>query len=187
MRQVAITFQPLGYSVFVEMTEQTQINRLISILNIIGIPPDIQLLDMNGIQMIGSIGDYPGHTILTILDDRITHDVYERTRLRSYRQPTIPRIQFPEVGQEKLDPSLYDRFIEEFEELKELKERASSRGLMDCMFPIRRKERMPISILDQNVTQADIPAIKRAYSLLKPVTVCNRISSYFTKPKNEFE
>jgi hypothetical protein len=64
MRQVAITFQPLGYSVFVEMTEQTQINRLISILNIIGIPPDIQLLDMNGIQMIGSIGDYPGHTFL---------------------------------------------------------------------------------------------------------------------------
>ena len=137
-------------------------------------PFDLCDIDNNPIE--GTIESLQNCFLITLRDQHITADVYERAR----RNNDVPNVFFPPPGQEILDEGIRQRLVARIRELHERRFRVMQQGWFPWLFP--EPERFPNALRDDPNSEG----IRRAIALLEKSSICQRFMSWFRTPKQPF-
>ena len=140
-------------------------------------PINLVGIDNKIIEETDTVGTLQTRFIVTVTDENITDDVYQHARRHD-----LPNVLFPDVGEEILDPGIKARLVDRFWQIQERRERAVPRqqGWFPWLFP--EPERIDYRLR----RDPDIEGIRRAIALLDKSSACQRVMSWFRKPKESF-
>lgn len=141
-------------------------------------PIDLVGIDNKIIEETDTVGTLQTRFIVTVTNEHITDDVYQRAR----RNNDLPNVIFPPVGEEKLEPRIKALLVDRFWQIQERRELAVPRqqGWFPWLFP--EPERIHYTLR----RDPDIEGIRRAIALLDKSSVCQRVMSWFRKPTESF-
>ena len=184
-----VTIMPLDYSILIHIHEawnHFDIRMLEDLFeNVFMIGYAIHFLDIDDTVVRGNIGSLQNYFIVSVRDENITNLVYQRVRqtIADFDLPDTIHINFPPVGQERLDPHIKDGLVARFREIQERQDRRpeQQQGWFPWLFPA--PERIPNAIR----RDPNIEGIRRAFALLDKSTLCQRVMSVFRTPRNTFE
>ena len=179
---IVVTFIPLNYSIRMTLDAAwfhlpiDTLKNVIRHLFAIRAEYPFDLLDIDNKTIEGTIESLQNCFLITIRDQHITADVYERAR----RNNDVPNVFFPPPGQEILDDGIKQRLVARIRDMQERRERVIQQEWFPWLFPA--PERFPNVLRDDPNSEG----IRRAIALLDKTSVCQRIVSFFRMPKNTF-
>jgi hypothetical protein len=141
----------------------------------------LDLRDIDNYAIEGAIESLQNRFIITLDEPDLTADVYRRAQQRQDTDENIPNVFFPPRGEAILDDGIRQRLVDRFRDIHERHVRVvPQHGWFPWLFPA--PERFPNALRDD----PNRDGIRRAIALLDRASVCQRVVSFFKRPKQAF-